>query len=366
MMTGKWLIGLTAGAVCVAAVFLCAEAQSAAPAPTPAAGLAPVTMKLSAMPAGTKAIDPAKLAKAQAMLNGGIQFLLSQREADGGWNFGNGVMKPAITGLVLKVLLAHPDFRADSPVIQKGFEVMLSYQQKDGAISDPKQGQEAYTTAIAISAMAAAGDPKFTESIRRASRYLQGIQIQPGQESPDGGKIGEGDPRIGGVGYGRNKEPNLSVLGFAMEAWHDEGMKPDAEAMQRAIGFLTRLQNRSESNPLPWAKQGANDGGFTYDLKESKAGAGPGDAGMRSYGSMTYTGFKSMIYAGVDRNDPRVQAAVAQVLAAAKTAGKPAMILALDAANGRALYEQGFQVIMLSACAVFSGAARDVLQQVGR
>ncbi len=64
--------------------------------------------------------------------------------------------------------------------------------------------------------------------------------------------------------------------------------------------------------------------------------------------------------------DPRVQAAVAQVLAAAKTAGKPAMILALDAANGRALYEQGFQVIMLSACAVFSGAARDVLQQVGR
>jgi 4-hydroxy-2-oxoheptanedioate aldolase len=63
--------------------------------------------------------------------------------------------------------------------------------------------------------------------------------------------------------------------------------------------------------------------------------------------------------------DPRVQAAVSQVLAAAKTAGKPGMILALDAANGRALYEQGFQLIMVSACALFAGAARDFLELVG-
>ena len=64
--------------------------------------------------------------------------------------------------------------------------------------------------------------------------------------------------------------------------------------------------------------------------------------------------------------DPRVQSAVSQVLAAAQAAGKPAMILALDAANGRMLYVQGFRVIMVSACAVFSGAARDFLQHVGR
>jgi hypothetical protein len=42
------------------------------------------------------------------------------------------------------------------------------------------------------------------------------------------------------------------------------------------------------------------------------------------------------------------------------------MILALDAANGRALYEQGFQLIMVSACALFAGAARDFLELVGR
>ena len=64
--------------------------------------------------------------------------------------------------------------------------------------------------------------------------------------------------------------------------------------------------------------------------------------------------------------DPRVQAAVSQVLAAAQGAGKPAMILALDAANGRMLYVQGFRIIMVSACGLFIGAARDSLEQAGR
>jgi 4-hydroxy-2-oxoheptanedioate aldolase len=64
--------------------------------------------------------------------------------------------------------------------------------------------------------------------------------------------------------------------------------------------------------------------------------------------------------------DPRVQAAVEQLRTAAQTAGKPAMLLALDAANGRALYAQGFQAIAVSACATFTAAAKDFLQQVGR
>jgi squalene-hopene/tetraprenyl-beta-curcumene cyclase len=34
------------------------------------------------------------------------------------------------------------------------------------------------------------------------------------------------------------------------------------------------------------------------------------DGGLRSYGSMTYAGLKSMIYAGVGPDDPRVKAAL--------------------------------------------------------
>jgi 2-keto-3-deoxy-L-rhamnonate aldolase RhmA len=64
--------------------------------------------------------------------------------------------------------------------------------------------------------------------------------------------------------------------------------------------------------------------------------------------------------------NPRVQAGVAQVLAAATAAGKPAMIVALDPADGQALYAQGFRVLLVSACAAFTGAAKEFLQRIGR
>ena len=37
------------------------------------------------------------------------------------------------------------------------------------------------------------------------------------------------------------------------------------------------------------------------------------DGGLRSYASMTYAGLKSMIYAGLSRDDPRVKAALAYI-----------------------------------------------------
>ncbi len=268
---------------------------------------APVVMELSLPKAATEALDAAGLAKAQALLNGGISYLLSQREADGGWSFGGGAMKPALTGLVLKCLLGHSDFDRNHPIVKQAIATMLSYRQPDGAIFNPEEGQQAYTTAIAVMALAVANDPQYKAAMDGGVNYLKGIQIVPGQESPDGDKIAEGDPNIGGVGYGKNKTPNLSVLHFAVEAWHDAGVPADDEAMQKAVGFLTRLQNRSESNPMPFAKEGSNDGGFVYDMGSSKAGQAVG-GGKRSYGSMTYAGFKSMLYAGVSKDDPRVRA----------------------------------------------------------
>ena len=81
--------------------------------------------------------------------------------------------------------------------------------------------------------------------------------------------------------------------------------------MQKALIFVSRCQNlESEHNTLPWAAKNP-DGGFYYTAAaggESPAGKTP-NGGLRSYGSMTYAGLKSMIYAGVGRDDPRVKAA---------------------------------------------------------
>jgi len=70
----------------------------------------------------------------------------------------------------------------------------------------------------------------------------------------------------------------------------------------------------STTNDQPFAA-GANEGGFVYTPAndgESKAGTVTleGRPRLRSYGSMTYAGFKSLLYARVDRDDERVKRAV--------------------------------------------------------
>jgi squalene-hopene/tetraprenyl-beta-curcumene cyclase len=89
------------------------------------------------------------------------------------------------------------------------------------------------------------------------------------------------------------------------------GVGKDDPAMKNAVIFVSRCQNlESEYNTTPFASK-VNDGGFYY----TPAGGGTSQAGptenggLRSYASMTYAGLKSMIYAGVDAKDPRVQAA---------------------------------------------------------
>jgi squalene-hopene/tetraprenyl-beta-curcumene cyclase len=91
-------------------------------------------------------------------------------------------------------------------------------------------------------------------------------------------------------------------------------VKPEDPAYQRALKFVSRLQNNSETNEQSWA---GNDGGFVYGPGDKRSGesmageytAPDGSRRLRSYGSMTYAGLKSFIYAGLTKDDPRVRAA---------------------------------------------------------
>ncbi|MFQ6115710.1 MAG: prenyltransferase/squalene oxidase repeat-containing protein, partial [bacterium] len=83
----------------------------------------------------------------------------------------------------------------------------------------------------------------------------------------------------------------------------------DSKVWDKAIKFLQRCQNNSETNDLSSTALVGNDGGFIYYPGNSKAGND--EEGIpRSYSGMTYAGLLSFIYANVDKHDPRVQAAV--------------------------------------------------------
>jgi squalene-hopene/tetraprenyl-beta-curcumene cyclase len=283
----------------------------------------PANANLSLMGSANTAISPASAKQAAELINGGIAYLLAQVNDQGGWSI-QGKFEPAVTALVLKALIQHPDLTVETPVIARGYDRLLTFQQADGAIYDPKQGRSNYCTAIAIDALAAAKSPKFKPALDKAVAYLRSLQIVPGSESLDtevaGQKITAGHPYIGGVSYGHHGRPDMNNLGWWMEAMHNASVPADDPAMQRALAFVLRSQNRSESNDMAWVAAGPDDGGFIYApakrdiaVGESKAGPGPDGQGLASYGSITYIGLKSMLYAGLTKDDPRVKAAFAWI-----------------------------------------------------
>ena len=250
------------------------------------------------------------ISKAQVSIDKALAYLKSQQQPDGGWQ--KDQQPPAISALVLRAMLQSGKIDAANPDIKKGFDKLLSYQLDNGGIFKDLLGT--YNTAIALTALTAANSPQYKEPIEKAVNYLKSLQWTDGiQGLPSGGTVDEKNPNFGGFGYSKSKgRADGSNLQMALEALHDSGLKQDDPAYKNAQKFLTRMQNLSETNDQPWT---SNDGGFVYtpgNNGESMAGEYTDSSGrrlLRSYGSMTYAGLKSMIYAGLTRDDPRVKAA---------------------------------------------------------
>jgi squalene-hopene/tetraprenyl-beta-curcumene cyclase len=253
--------------------------------------------------------DASAADKAQAAIDKGLEYLKTQQKPDGSWEREGD--PPAITALALKAFMNDGKYDADQPFLEKGFNKLLSYQKPDGGIFRDVIAN--YNTAIAISALAASKEAEYQPQEQKALEYLRRLQwTDKIDQVPERQQVKQDDARFGGWGYGKKERPDGSNLQIALDALHDAGVKADDPAYQAALVFATRLQNRSESNNQPWA---GNDGGFIYSTTEggvSFAGEYTGPDGkkmLRSYGSMTYAGLKSMIYAGLTKDDPRVKSA---------------------------------------------------------
>ena len=259
--------------------------------------------------APTKPLDDAHKTTGAKLADAGVKYLLTQKDAKGGWSMGQDANRPAITAMVLKVLVQHPDYDSKSPVVVEGFKALMTYRKADGGFYEPNMGLPNYTTSIAIMAMVAADDPKLRPDIDKAVKFLRTQQIRPGDKLPKGGTVKKGEGFDGGVSYGRHGRPDGNNNQMWIQAMNDAGVKADDPDLQRANAFMLRLQNRKESNDADYIQAGPNDGGYIYALGESKAGPWRNGRGLRSYGSLTYAGFKSMLHAGMGRKDPRVLSA---------------------------------------------------------
>lgn len=287
-------------------------------------------MATGALAQESERLSPEARAIAYRTLDRAIDYLRAEQDgATGGWVVRPaGVTFPAITGLVVDGMLQHPAIDARDPAVRGGIDFLLSHRQPDGGIYD--RMLPSYNTSIALSALTRAGLPETDRIVAPAQAFLVGLQWSEASHTENVsdrlgvGRVDAEHPFYGGVGYGSHGRPDLSNLAFMLQALHDSGYESESPPFRRAVTFLERLQMDARFNDMPYA-EGADDGGFIYATgpEADRIGEGQSQAGsveetlddgsvvsrLRSYGSMTYAGFKSYLYADLSRDDPRVAAA---------------------------------------------------------
>lgn len=264
---------------------------------------------LALIAGGTTAVTAAEPARPDAtsyeqMVGRAIGFLATKGQAeDGSFSSQAG---PAVTALVATALMRHGRTPSD-PLVARSLAYLEQFIRPDGGVFGAGSLYANYETSIAILCLAEANkDGRYTEKLKKAEAYIKGLQWDEGENKDSS------DPAYGGAGYGRHKRPDLSNTQFFMDALQAMGTDVNDDAVKRALIFVSRCQNlETEHNTTPFAAKNP-DGGFYYTPAaggSSMAGTTP-EGGLRSYGSMTYAGLKSMIYAGLNADDPRVKAAV--------------------------------------------------------
>ncbi len=226
---------------------------------------------------------------------------------------------PALTALPLLAFHYEPTGRAKTDyadTLQKGYAYLRTQVQPDGGIY--AKGLSNYNTSVALTALLNSGEPKDEPLLAKARAFVVGQQAtnmaKPGLD--------------GGFGYGptgaspKRQHPDLDNTLIALEALRAyKKARPGVEVAagqdlnwQAAIDFITRSQNLPSANKMDWASgDPQNKGGFVYYPGFSNAGEmdlPDGKKALRSYGSMSYGGLLSFIYADLKKDDARITAAL--------------------------------------------------------
>lgn len=252
----------------------------------------------------------------------GLNFLKQQQNKEtGAWSTPE---EPAISALVLSTFAGDPTRQPTDPLppeAERGYRFLLSNIKPDGGIY--AKGRANYNTSLALLALSLHPKPEFEQAIIGARKFVMG------QQNDFDAKGTQDNPFDGGIGYGKPgtntpAHADLSNTHFAIEALHyskklfEDKAGPEDKKTElnwsAAIKFIERCQNLPGSNDQKWASDDPkNKGGFVYEPGSSKAGEDKlpdGRTAMRSYGSISYAGMLSFIYAGLTPEDPRVQAAL--------------------------------------------------------
>ena len=251
-------------------------------------------------------------------LDRAVKYLESSQNPDGGYGpFGadarvENVSDVGITALVVYAIAMHPrEYKTvDGPFLSRAVDYLVSRQQPDGGFYDPKDPVlKNYRTCVALMALVKLDRVKYAEVIRRA----RGFVIQ--QQRDERGKYTKEEHlSYGSVGHSGSLRGDLSNGAFAAEAMEMVGLSASAPFWKKLELFVSRCQNQKGVDTL-LKKSGigtTSDYGFRYapnDTRGPRESLDDGSTVYSSYGSMSYQGLKSLLYAKVSHDDPRVKGA---------------------------------------------------------
>ncbi len=222
----------------------------------------------------------------------GAAYLRTQQREDGIWE-----NHPGITGMAATALLRQPGTTpaAQMAVAGKSLDALAKLAKPDGGIYE--NAIPHYITAVSVMTFVAGGRPQDRPLIEKGRQYLADHLFDESEGVPRSDKF------YGGMGYGGTSDggrADLISLEYGLRAMKEAGLPDNDPAWQKALVFLQRTQNNSETNDQDWA---ADDGGFVYYPGYSQI-----EPGTRSYGSATYAGLMSYTWANLRKSDQRTQA----------------------------------------------------------
>jgi squalene-hopene/tetraprenyl-beta-curcumene cyclase len=198
-----------------------------------------------------------------------------------------------VTALVATALLRCGN-ELRNPRVVKSLKYLEKSVQPDGGIYTPGGQRENYETCLAMICLREANaDRRYDRILRNATAFVKTCQWDESK-----GK-GRSDISYGGAGYGKHRRPDLSNTAFLLDAVGACGAGPRDSTVQKALVFVSRCQNVDRTDHATPTSQ---KGGF----RDSCAAGG----GSASCGVMTYRGLRSLLCAGVPRDDARVQDAL--------------------------------------------------------
>jgi squalene-hopene/tetraprenyl-beta-curcumene cyclase len=238
----------------------------------------------------------------EAEVSKGIDYLrVKGQAADGSFSKQVGI---GVTALAVTALLRHGR-SPDDPTVANALKFLLENAQPTGGIHLPNGRLRTYETCVAVVCLEEANrDRRYDEILKKADKFLKELPFDAAEGHDQSSFY------FGGAGYGGQGRPDLSNTAYLIDALKATGNGAESEAIQNALIFVNRCQNLDSGyNTTPFANK-SNDGGFYYTPIPGRGDDAEKSGGLRSYGAMSYSGLKSMIFAGVKEDDSRVKAVV--------------------------------------------------------